>query len=69
MAVVDEFVGRVSPVTKHPVKVTMLRHFDQKTLQDVWAIQFVSGNKMEEYSGLTPQQARTKWDYAKAWWG
>lgn len=68
MAVIDTFVGRENPVTKHPVTVQLMRLFDPKTLQDVWAVVFTSGNKHEEYNNLTHNEARVKWNNAKAWW-
>lgn len=68
MAVVDTFTGRCSPYTGAPVVVELLRQFDQKTLEDVWALRFSSGAQEEYYDGLTYNQAISKWRYAEAWW-
>lgn len=68
MALIDKFIGRTSPVTKHPVTIKLFRLFNPKTLQDVYKVEFISGNKHEVYDKLSYNQAMSKYQAAKRWW-
>lgn len=67
-ALVDSFTGRNSPHTAKPVQILLLRNFNQKTLQDTYKLELVSGSKHEIYENLTPSVAKTKFEANKKWW-
>ena len=67
-ALVAEFKGRNSPVTKQPVKMSMWRLFDREHLIDKCLIILESAYLREELHDLTPSQARDKWDKLVRWW-
>lgn len=67
-ALVSEFKGRNSPVTKQPVSITLWRLFDKDTLIDKFVIVLESAWKREEIHDLTPHKAYDKFDRLKRWW-
>ena len=67
-ALVSEFKGRNSPVTKQPVSITLWRLFDKDTLIDKFVIVLESAWRREEIHDLTPHTAYDKFDRLKKWW-
>lgn len=67
-ALVDEFKGRNSPFTNQPVKVSLWRQFNAKTLIDKFVIVLESAYQREEIHDLSPSKAYDKFDRLKKWW-